>query len=113
MSGIDKNALDRHITGNYGEDFFAGDDLLTVTVVDRKAMNEKYGSPSFRGVELRTVEILPVCPICGELRGDIGSGRFHEWGEFYEVSVWTNPCGHTDSYSDVLREARMIQDGEL
>lgn len=111
--GIDKQALDNYITGNYGEDFFEGDHLLTVTVVDRKAMEDCYGTSSFSGVIKRTVEILPVCPVCGELRGEIRNHRFHEWGEWHDVDVWTNPCGHVDRYRDVLREAQMIEDGEL
>lgn len=87
--------------------------MMRVTVVDRKAMDEKYGTPAFKGVELRTVEILDCCPECGFSRGQPTKQRFHEWGEYYEVDCWTNPCGHGDKYADVLREARKIQDGEI
>ena len=84
---------------------------MRVKVVDRQAMADRYGTPSFNGVVLRTVEILDVCPVCGKQRATPSKSRYHEWGEFYEVDTWMNACGHVDSYTDVLREADMIREG--
>lgn len=78
---------------------------MQVTIVDRAQMDATYGGPGFAGIALRTVKIRDRCPQCGGPRGDPVKNRYHEWGEFYYVDNWTNPCGHVDRYSDVLQEA--------
>lgn len=83
---------------------------MQVTVVDRARMDTLYGQPRFPGVIRRTVEINDKCPSCGGPRGKPQKARYHEWGEFYYVDNWTNPCGHLDRYSDVLQEAREIEE---
>ena len=81
---------------------------MKVTVVDRAHMDATYGQPGFAGVALRTVEISNRCPQCGGPRGAPAKNRYHEWGEFYYADNWTNPCGHLDKYSDVLKETDPI-----
>jgi len=80
---------------------------MQVTIVDRKHMAATYGTPAFRGVCLRTVDISDKCPACGGARGEPRKTRYHEWGEFYYVDNWTNPCGHIDKYSAVLNESNV------
>lgn len=82
---------------------------LTVTVVDREAMNRTWGTPSFFGVARVTVDIAPLCPECGRRRGKPTPQTFHEFGEHYSADTWTNPCGHVDQYADVLEEARELK----
>lgn len=50
------------------------------------------------------VDIAETCPKCGYLRGEPKRTRFCDDGEYYEVDVWKNPCGHVDSYKDVYFE---------
>lgn len=77
---------------------------MRVTVVDRRAMDATWGSGPSR-VVLRTVEISDTCPRCGRPRGEVRWERYCEDGEWYSVNRWQNPCGHSDSYASVLREA--------
>lgn len=77
---------------------------MRVTVVDRAAMDAAWGH-GLGGVILRTIEIPATCPKCGGPRGEPVMRPFFEDGESYSVSCWTNPCGHIDTYPDVLREA--------
>lgn len=83
---------------------------MKVTIVDRHAMDALYGTPAFNGVVLREVEIDDKCPVCDEPRGEPQKQRFHEWGQFYSADTWTNVCGHTDKYSDVLAEVASVED---
>lgn len=81
---------------------------MIVTVVDRAAMARQYGTSSFRGAVTRTVKISDHCPQCNEERGVTRVERFHEWGDYYEVTRWDNACGHVDMYPDVLAEAALL-----
>lgn len=76
---------------------------LTVTVVDRAAMDASWGR-GLSTVITRTVEISDRCPVCGGPRGTPHKQRFCEDGEFYLVDCWTNPCGHVDKYPAVIAE---------
>lgn len=76
---------------------------ITVTVIDRAAMAEAWGTSHY-GVILRTVQIADRCPQCGGPRGKPRLHRQCDDGDWYNVSVWDNPCGHRDMYSDVLQE---------
>jgi len=73
---------------------------MTVTVIDR-------GPPGCREYRfrLREVEIAPVCPTCLGPRGRPEFRSQCEDGEWYQVSTWSNPCGHQDTYGAVLLEA--------
>jgi len=75
---------------------------MTVRICDRGTGRD------YVGVTIRSVTVPAVCPVCGGPRGmdTVRSHRFCEDGEWYNVDRWTNPCGHTDMYADVLREAR-------
>lgn len=77
---------------------------MRVTVVDREATNRAWGTPGLFTVLTRTVEISDTCPVCGGPRGEPTKRAFCEDGHHYSVDCWSNPCGHIDSYRDVLRE---------
>ena len=79
-------------------------DTMRVTVHDRFREAQAWGC-GHSGIPLRTVEIATVRPKCGGPRGEPRLNRYCEDGEFYDVHNWTNPCGHVDMYSAVLREA--------
>jgi hypothetical protein len=79
---------------------------MIVTVVDRAAMACEWGQPGPFRVILRRVEIDRLCPRCYKPRGEPHLRSFVEDGDYYTASVWTNPCGHVDLYSDVLKEGR-------
>jgi hypothetical protein len=55
-----------------------------------------------------TMTVRALCPLCGGPRGfdTIRPQRFHEDGDWYTADRWHNRCGHVDSYSAILREAR-------
>lgn len=53
-----------------------------------------------------TVTIAATCPVCGEPRGTPTRRLFCEDGEWYDLDVWENPCGHLDRYQDVYAEAK-------
>ncbi len=55
------------------------------------------------------VEIGDNCPICGEKRGVPRMQSFCYDGDWYGLSTWSNPCGHIDTYKDVLIEAGYIK----
>ncbi|MFG3510197.1 hypothetical protein ACGF5F_32395 [Streptomyces sp. NPDC047821] len=81
---------------------------MTVRVCDRGT------GRGYVGVAIRTVTIAATCPQCGGPRGTdtVRNHNFHEDGEWLSVDRWTNPCGHVDMYSAVLREARLKADAE-
>jgi hypothetical protein len=82
---------------------------MTVTVRDRLAERPYgLGAPA---PALRTVTISASCPRCGQRRGRprlSWCGGTSGAPGAYQVSGWTNPCGHPDHYEDVLREAAML-----
>ena len=80
---------------------------MTVTVVDRAAMNANWGYGPFR-VILATVEISDRCPVCGGPRGEPHPRNFYEDGASYSADCWDNPCGHVDSYEDVILDGRRL-----
>ncbi|MFH8577203.1 hypothetical protein [Streptomyces zaomyceticus] len=88
-------------------------DRMTVRVCHRGTGRE------YVGVCIVTVTVAALCPRCGGPRGvdTITPYRFPEDGEYYVADRWTNGCGHTDMYADVLRESRdrplpLVPDGE-
>ena len=78
---------------------------MKVTVADRFAQTQAWGRGVGGRPPLRTVEISTKCPVCGGPRGEPTFSRFHEDGDWYDVSTWDNPCGHLDRYAKVLIEA--------
>lgn len=54
---------------------------------------------------VRTVEISANCPVCDGPRGVPHNLNQVDDGAYYSVDVWTNPCGHTDPYTAVIKEA--------
>jgi hypothetical protein len=78
---------------------------MTVTVVNREAIDRAWGTPGMYEVYRKTVTIADTCPVCGGPRGKPELRQFCEEGIFYSVHCWQNPCGHIDHYPDVLKEA--------
>ena len=78
-------------------------DSMTVTVRDRSA-ESPWGSGRTAPVT-RQVTISAYCPRCGRRRGQPQGLNQHDDGAWYWVQTWTNPCGHVDMYTSVLREA--------
>ncbi|WP_438769064.1 hypothetical protein [Brevibacillus sp. JB24b] len=50
---------------------------------------------------IRSVYVAWVCPYCGEPMGEPHPHSFHEDGEWYVCDVWSNPCGHVATYSEL------------
>lgn len=51
-----------------------------------------------------TIEIGDNCPHCGGPRGEPRYHRQCEDGEWFDLQVWSNPCGHVDFYQSVYEE---------
>lgn len=79
-------------------------DLMTVRVRDRATEAAAWGSGLFSPI-VRTVTIPRACPTCGARRGEPRNLNQYEDGARFSVDVWTNPCGHLDTYAAVLGEA--------
>lgn len=83
--------------------------IMTVKVRDRSVEAPWGSGPT--GPVVRAVTISAFCSICGEHRGEPTNLNQVDDGERYSVDVWTNPCGHTDEYTDVVAEAaRLLAD---
>lgn len=80
---------------------------MTVRVRDRSA-EARWGSGPTRPF-VRAVTISAYCPACGERRGKPENANTCDDGEHYSVDRWTNPCGHLDSYADVVTEANALE----
>jgi len=53
----------------------------------------------------KRVRVKWVCPKDGQPRGEPWDGVAFDGSTRLYVSEWTNACGHTDQYSDVMLEA--------
>ena len=52
-----------------------------------------------------TFEISDKCPVCGGPRGvKRWKGLSYDGSRRLSVDCWSNPCGHIDKYSDVIKE---------
>ena len=80
---------------------------MIVRVVDREATARMWGQGRVLLV-LADIETSDRCPKCGGPRGTSHRQRFCEDGEYYEVDCWANPCGHVDSYHDVILDGRRL-----
>lgn len=78
----------------------------TVVVLDRTAQDAGWGRGG-GGIVLRNVTLVWICPRCLGPRGEPVRRPACEDGHHYAVDCWTNPCGHVDTYSAVLREAQL------
>ncbi|MFD6097174.1 hypothetical protein ACFVWN_20495 [Nocardiopsis flavescens] len=76
---------------------------LTVRIRVHSA-ESRWGSGPFSPV-VRPVVLDALCPQCGGLRGEPRNHRQHEDGVWFSVDIWSNPCGHTDTYAAVVEEA--------
>ncbi|MBO6893424.1 MAG: hypothetical protein JJ866_15885 [Roseibium sp.] len=87
---------------------------MQVTVVDRVLQDLLWGN-GYRSINqvIRTVEISDRCPVCGGPRGEPRLVRYCEDDEWYDVSRWENPCGHLDTYANVLQETATNQEGQI
>lgn len=79
---------------------------MEVTVRDRSA-EAPWGVGLINPV-VRTITISAFCPVCGGRRGEPQGLNQCDDGAYYWVQVWTNPCGHTDMYADVVIEAEKL-----
>jgi hypothetical protein len=83
---------------------------MIVSVIDRAAEARDWGfGLGIMSRWLRTVEIADACPECGGPRGEATLRRFCEDGDWYDMSIWANACGHTDFYPAVLAEAAALR----
>lgn len=76
-------------------------ETMTVTVMYR---NNFFGGDGWTYYP-KTVTISAFCPVCGGRRGTPTWHQQCEDGEWFQVNVWENTCGHKDTYKDVLIEA--------
>lgn len=77
---------------------------LTVRVPD-------YGRQAgYEGVRVVSVQISARCLVCGGPRGALRPDSFVRDGVRLQRDAWTNPCGHADDYTAVLKEARRRQE---
>ncbi len=58
---------------------------------------------------LRTFVISDNCPVCGGPRGQTYSTISYDGSRRLHCDGWKNPCGHVDYYSDVIKEAIVIE----
>jgi len=79
---------------------------MTVTVRDRAS--EAPWGVGLTSPVTRKITISAFCPIDGRRRGEPHSLNSCDDGAFYSVDAWDNPCGHLDTYRDVLAEARAM-----
>lgn len=84
---------------------------MTVRVRDRSA--EAPWGVGLTSPIVRRVTISAACRVCGGKRGEPSNLNQYDDGAHYSVDVWTNDCGHIDSYAAVVKEAReLAQAGE-
>ena len=61
---------------------------------------------------VRKIEIQDFCPKCKMPRGKntIHKVRSYDGSRFVICDGWENPCGHIDKYSDVIKEAAILNE---
>lgn len=52
-------------------------------------------------VGTRDVLVEWVCSVCGEPMGEVKDTHHSEDGNYYNVSQWTNDCGHVSLYTEL------------
>jgi len=73
-------------------------ELREVKIVTIPAKAQHEGMYSMSGY------VYWTCPVCGGPRGELGAGRSYDGSMSLWVNVWSNPCGHGDSYERVRGE---------
>lgn len=92
-------ALDRWITGNYGEDSVPDEpERRTVRIPE---------CTEHAGYAAMTVSLDWVCPVCGGPRGEPFQTVSYDGSRRLACDGWENPCGHVDRYADVRAEAAL------
>lgn len=81
-------------------------ETMTVTVRDLSA--EAPWGVGLTNPVTRKVVISAFCPVDGERRGEPRGLNQCDDGAHYWVQVWANPCGHTDMYDAVIKEAAAL-----
>ena len=61
---------------------------------------------------IRELTVPWLCLTCRGPRGEPFGHNFMEDGESYYCHRWDNPCGHTDSYVDVIKEYEHAEDAK-
>ena len=64
------------------------------------------GSEQHAGQHLITITVAWVCPVCGGARGPVFRTISYDGSRRLGCDGWANPCGHTDLYAAVRREAK-------
>ena len=77
----------------------------TMTVRVRVRAAESEWGHGFTNPCVRTVTISAYCPTCGGRRGTPANLNQCDDGAFFSTDIWTNACGHIDSYPAVVAEA--------
>lgn len=97
--------LDRIEVGERAADaLLTPGETMTVRVRDRSA--EAPWGVGLTSPIIRTVTISAACRVCGGKRGEPNNLNQYDDGVHYSVDVWTNDCGHIDSYGAAVKEAR-------
>lgn len=67
--------------------------------------------PEHEGYEgnLVTLKISDKCPICGGLRGKPEKVRSYDGSRILICDGWINPCGHIDTYANVVKEVQACE----
>lgn len=55
------------------------------------------------------VTLIWECPTCGGPRGEVYDTLSYDGSRRLAVNGWKNPCGHTDYYDAVRREAGLTR----
>ncbi len=71
--------------------------MMTVTI---PRIQEHEGYPG----NLITISISNECPKCLGKRGKVFDGLSYDGSRRLNVSCWVNPCGHVDTYVNVVKE---------
>ncbi|MDX8367710.1 hypothetical protein [Cytobacillus sp. IB215665] len=67
--------------------------IKTITVPNRDSQGWLHGT--------KNMKVEWTCPTCGQEMGQPTAKQFCEDGEFYNVNVWENDCGHVAKYTDL------------
>lgn len=67
--------------------------VRAITVPNRDSAGWLHGT--------KNIKVLWVCPSCKESMGEPRLQNFCEDGEFYNVHVWENECGHVAKYAEL------------
>lgn len=76
-----------------------------VEVIDRAELDASWGQDNYR-IRTKTIRVPWVCPKCGGPRGhELRRSSVFEDGSSAFPHTWDNPCGHKDTYAEMVKEA--------